>query len=1277
MGKGVQSILGTAGGFLLARGAEAFAGGAVNEIKTVFNAASDLNETVNKIGAVFKTTGGDVLNWGQDAAQNLGMSRQAALEATGTFGNLFQTMGLGEKPAADMSEHVVKLGADLASFNNIDPAQVIQDLQSGLTGQMEPMRKYGVDVSDAAIQQEALAEGITTSTQNMSQAEKVQLRYNLIIKQTGTAQGDFAKTSGAAANATRIFHAHVSDLEATIGKHFYPAATAGIVALNGMFDSSTKVGGAISGLISGNLVPLAGTLSEKVGGAVKRVTGLFDYFHNGSVTPLGKSLEAFGITAEKTGGKMGKMEAIVATLGKVWGEWAPAIGQAAIDLGEIAVTGALHLAGDLAGNIWDWVKDHWVLVAAEIAFGPVGVAAALFLSSDLPSNLWEWFKDQLGLGGDPAIPKGHGWGSLEGREPISFGNVAVTAGLVLGGKLAEVAGDIWGWVKGQLGIGANVGDGTGGPDSGQAVPLGDVAVTIGGWIISGAADIGGDIVRFLAATSVTLAKVVVDVGGWLISEAVDIAPDIVRFLAATSVSLARVTVGIGGWLVDSAADIGLDIVRFLAATSVDLAKVAVNVGGWLVSEAADIAPDIVRFLAATSVDLARVTVSVGGWLVDSATDIGPAIVRFLAATSVDLAAVAVGIKSWVVSVSGADISGFIQTALDGVVGDGTLKSWVLRLNDPTRVDHPDTSAAATKSVNETSTTAELAKWALLLSGKPDTTANQTEVENSINSVLSGQAIKANLPSGWQIVAGTPILGPITGLPDALNKALLGLEPVRAMLATWNLDLPAPTLPTGNPVVDLGQQIAQKIGQVDVPLPSWSISLPTPDVSLGGLFGGLIDFGTLLAAKIVGAVGVVDVTLGAWKLDLPTPDIATFAGDVDGWIDDKINGFGDLLGTIVSWNLDLPTPSFPDLSVGDVVGWITDAISGLGDIKVPMPSFSFSNPLSGMKPFSNPMGAAKDPLVPTTGVDGVGSPGGSGGQASALEQTMKITADNSDVVAKVADSVALIHGFDSQTAIAKLNADNSGAGLQFEGAMAYGAAWNAAAFTAHYNGDNSGAGMQFEGAMSYGQAWQASSWTGLFLGDNSGAGMQFEGAQSYGIAWGASTFTGIFAGDNGPAAIAYTDAMTWGGIWDAAVFTAEMDITDNATGVINGAIDALNAFDGRSVTASMTTTNTTDNIVNNLTNGPLRGRATGGTVREPVTLVGERGPELVSLPYGSQVHTAGESKAMLARKGGDTYNQTVNIITIPPDAWVQTARDAETGARFAADLPREMALRRDA
>ena len=131
------------------------------------DAASDVEESMSKVGVVFGDSAGMVQEFASTADTALGQSRQQALDAAGTFGNLFVSMGMGQEPAADMSTSLVTLASDLASFNNTDPTTALDALRAGLTGETEPLKRFGVNLNAATISAKALELGLVETAVDM------------------------------------------------------------------------------------------------------------------------------------------------------------------------------------------------------------------------------------------------------------------------------------------------------------------------------------------------------------------------------------------------------------------------------------------------------------------------------------------------------------------------------------------------------------------------------------------------------------------------------------------------------------------------------------------------------------------------------------------------------------------------------------------------------------------------------------------------------------------------------------------------------------------------------------------------------------------------------------------------------------------------------------------------------------------------------------------------------------------------------------------------------
>jgi hypothetical protein len=186
-------------------------------------AASTLSESISKTNAVFKENATVVQKWAKTTSAAFGVSEQAALEAAGTYGNLFQAFGLSNTSATKMSMTLVELAADMASFNNVPIADALQALRSGLAGETEPLKRFGVALNEVRLKEEAMRLGlITTTSGTLPIAIKAQAAYALILKDTALQQGDVARTSGGLANQQKFLGAQVQDLTAQFGMVFVP-----------------------------------------------------------------------------------------------------------------------------------------------------------------------------------------------------------------------------------------------------------------------------------------------------------------------------------------------------------------------------------------------------------------------------------------------------------------------------------------------------------------------------------------------------------------------------------------------------------------------------------------------------------------------------------------------------------------------------------------------------------------------------------------------------------------------------------------------------------------------------------------------------------------------------------------------------------------------------------------------------------------------------------------------------------------------------------------------
>jgi hypothetical protein len=201
--------------------------------KQTIDAASDLNETVSKSQQIFGTASKSVEQFASNSAKQFGMSKKTAIDAAASFGTFGKAAGLTGEDLGTFSTDLVALSADLASFGNTTPEEAALALGAALRGEAEPIRKFGVLLDDATLKQEALAMGLIETTKSaLTPQQKVLAANAVILKQTSDAQGDFAKTSGGAANQQRIMSATLEDIQTKLGEKLLPAFQQGIQTLN-------------------------------------------------------------------------------------------------------------------------------------------------------------------------------------------------------------------------------------------------------------------------------------------------------------------------------------------------------------------------------------------------------------------------------------------------------------------------------------------------------------------------------------------------------------------------------------------------------------------------------------------------------------------------------------------------------------------------------------------------------------------------------------------------------------------------------------------------------------------------------------------------------------------------------------------------------------------------------------------------------------------------------------------------------------------------------------
>lgn len=179
---------------------------------------SDLQEVQNVVDVTFPSMSKQVNEFAKNAISQFGLSETMAKRFTGTFGAMAKSFGFNEQAAYEMSTALTGLAGDVASFYNISQDEAYTKLKSVFTGETESLKDLGVVMTQAALDQYALANGYGKTTAAMSEAEKVALRYSFVQQQLTAAAGDFVRTSDSWANQVRVLNLQFSSLKATIGQ---------------------------------------------------------------------------------------------------------------------------------------------------------------------------------------------------------------------------------------------------------------------------------------------------------------------------------------------------------------------------------------------------------------------------------------------------------------------------------------------------------------------------------------------------------------------------------------------------------------------------------------------------------------------------------------------------------------------------------------------------------------------------------------------------------------------------------------------------------------------------------------------------------------------------------------------------------------------------------------------------------------------------------------------------------------------------------------------------
>lgn len=276
LGSSIRGLLGTLGlGLGIA--------GLVSLGKQAIETASDIQEVQNVVDTAFGSMSYKMEQFADTAIKQFGISRLAAKEMGSTFMAMGRSMTGNLEQSSDMAIALTARAADMASFYNKSVSETSTALKSIYTGETEVLKAYGVVMTEVNLQEYAATQGITKKISAMTQAEKVQLRYNYVMKQTSLAAGDFAKTSDSWANQTRILSEQFKELLSILGSGLITVLTPVIKFLNTVLTQLIAIAkqiGAILSKLFGISIPVADSgkfaedLSMAAGGADELAEGI-------------------------------------------------------------------------------------------------------------------------------------------------------------------------------------------------------------------------------------------------------------------------------------------------------------------------------------------------------------------------------------------------------------------------------------------------------------------------------------------------------------------------------------------------------------------------------------------------------------------------------------------------------------------------------------------------------------------------------------------------------------------------------------------------------------------------------------------------------------------------------------------------------------------------------------------------------------------------------------------------------------------------------------------
>lgn len=226
-------------GNMFVNGVNTVIDGVTGSISESIELASDLTETQNVVDVTFEDSASTINKWAQEALNAYGITETKAKQYSSTLGAMLKSMGIADDQVLQMSMDMAGLAADMASFYNLDHDTAFEKIRSGISGETEPLKALGINMSVANLNAFALEKGMNKAFDKMSQAEQATLRYQYLLEATKDAQGDFARTGDSFSNEMRKLQTNLDRIKTEFGKGLLGVVTPAISLLNNVLSDKS------------------------------------------------------------------------------------------------------------------------------------------------------------------------------------------------------------------------------------------------------------------------------------------------------------------------------------------------------------------------------------------------------------------------------------------------------------------------------------------------------------------------------------------------------------------------------------------------------------------------------------------------------------------------------------------------------------------------------------------------------------------------------------------------------------------------------------------------------------------------------------------------------------------------------------------------------------------------------------------------------------------------------------------------------------------------------